>query len=91
MSVFENQKKKRFQLLSYVYESSEANTERAIYLRDIVKNTNLSQNEVVSIAGYLIEEKGFLLCEELLRLDPDLGIVWITPQGITEIESQIED
>jgi hypothetical protein len=91
MSVFENQQKKRFELLSYVYESSEANTEKFIYLQNIIKNTNLSQSEVVSIARYLIEEKGFLLCEQLLGLDPDFGIVWITPKGITEVESQIED
>ena len=91
MGVFEEQQKKRFQVLSYIYESSEANTEQLIYLKDIAKGTGLSANEVVSIAKYLLSEKGFILCDTLLALDPDVGIVWITTKGITEVESKIQN
>ena len=90
MSVFEEQQKKRFQFLSYVYESTEANTEKHIYLRDITKGTGLSESEVVSIANYLLNEKGFILCDTLLGLSHDVGIVWISTKGITEVEAKIQ-
>jgi DNA-binding Lrp family transcriptional regulator len=84
------QQKKRFQVLCCIYKSTGANTENYINLSDVTKDTHLSEGEVLSIATYLLEEKGFIACDSLFGLDPNCGPVWITPKGISEIESTKE-
>lgn len=84
------QQKKRFQVLCCIYKSTEANTENSINLSDVTKDTHLSEGEVLSIATYLLEEKGFIVCDSFLGLEPNCGPVWITAKGISEIESTKE-
>lgn len=91
MKVFNDQRNKRLQVLCSIYESTGANTEKEIYLRDIIKNTALSESEVVSIATHLLQEKGFIACDSLLGLDPDSGPVWITTKGIIEVKSNLQE
>jgi len=90
MNLVEEQRKKRFQVLCCIYKSTGANTQISINLSDITKETHLSESEVLSIATYLLEEKGFIACDSLLGLDYNMGLVWITPKGISEIESKKE-
>lgn len=90
MNLVEEQRKKRFKVLCCIYKSTGANTEKHINLSDITKDTHLSESEVLSIATYLLEEKGFIACDSLFGLDYNVGPVWITPKGISEIESTKE-
>ena len=90
MNLVEKQRKQRFQVLCCIYKSTGANTQISINLSDITKETHLSESEVLSIATYLLEEKGFIACDSLLDLDYNMGLVWITPKGISEIESKKE-
>ena len=90
MNLVEEQQKKRFQVLCCIYKSTGANTEKDINLSDITKDTHLSESEVLSIATYLLEEKGFIACDSVLGLDYNFGPVWITPKGISEIENTKE-
>ena len=84
------QQNKRFQVLCCIYKSTGANTENFINLSDVTKDTHLSEGEVLSIATYLLEEKGFIVCDSFFGLDPNCGPVWITAKGISEIESTQE-
>ena len=90
MNLVEEQQKKRFQVLCCIYKSTGANTEKDINLSDITKDIHLSESEVLSIATYLLEEKGFIACDSLFGLDYNVGLVWITPKGISEIENTKE-
>lgn len=90
MNLVEEQQKKRFQILCCIYKSTGANTGKHINLSDITNDTHLSESEVLSIATYLLEEKGFITCDSLLGLDYNCGPVWITSKGISEIESKKE-
>lgn len=90
MNLVEEQQKKRFQILCCIYKSTGANTGKHINLSDITNDTHLSESEVLSIATYLLEEKGFIACDSLFGLDYNVGPVWITPKGISEIETTKE-
>ena len=90
MNLVEEQQKKRFQILCCIYKSTGANTGKHINLSDITNDTHLSESEVLSIATYLLEEKGFIACDSLFGLDYNVGPVWITPKGISEIENTKE-
>ena len=77
------QKIKRYQVLSCIYKATEDDPDKYIRLGYITKDIGLSENQVISITNYLIDQ-GFL-CNRF-DLDSINYAVCITFKGIAEVE-----
>ncbi|MEG4091887.1 hypothetical protein [Microcoleus sp. Pol12B4] len=89
--VKENQyKKKRFQILCCIYTFIESNPRNEIKVDELIKHPHLkklSERDILNGVDFL-KNKGFIVWD----FDSDLpsGYVWVTSEGIKEIESNIE-
>jgi len=79
------QRKKYMQVTSCIYNLTQANLRIPISVKEIIKGTNLSENELLSILTYL-ENTGFVKGDSI----PDVNSsFYITCKGKDEIEYNI--